>query len=264
MHELKIENWKMLSEFIENTVTDFPNPTDNYIQYRGQTNVSWKLTPTLTRIVNGNTKSQEKALGYESQAQMDFFAQVHLLDSKLQCDRNIDPASMLIDMQHYSCPTRLLDWTQSPYVGLYFAVNDSFDLDGALFVWDWRHYKRNYKTVYPEQSEIPSTEILKFAKHNIIEMVFPIKMNERIVRQQGVFSVSNNILLNHDDLILTYAQNANKPCGLYKLEIPANLKFEFLARLKSMNISPESLFPGLDGLGRAIKETLLLRKWKKM
>jgi hypothetical protein len=85
-----------------------------------------------------------------------------------------------------------------------------------------------------------------------------------MVRQQGCFSVSNNLLKNHDDLITEIANKANSPSGLYKLEIPADLKLEFLARLKVMNITPDSLFPGLDGLGRTIKEALLLRRWKKM
>lgn len=36
-------------------------------------------------------------------------------------------------MQHYSCPTRLLDWTLSPYVALYFAVEQSPESDGAVW-----------------------------------------------------------------------------------------------------------------------------------
>ncbi|MFZ8366156.1 hypothetical protein ACO1LR_13290, partial [Staphylococcus aureus] len=52
--------------------------------------------------------------------------------------------------------------------------------------------------------------------------------------------------------------------GLYKLVIPKSLKLEFLARLKSMNITAESLFPGLDGFGKSIRESLLLRKWAKL
>jgi hypothetical protein len=262
MQEFQIKDWKTFTEFIENTVKDFPNVTDNYIHYRGQTNVNWKLTPSLTRIVNGDEISERKASGYESQAQLDFISQVHLLDTKISYDRNLDPASMLVDMQHYSCPTRLLDWSQSPYVALYFAINENFDSNAALFAWDWRYYKRNLNEAYPKEQEIKSAEILKFTKHDIIEMIFAVKLNERIVRQQGAFSVSNNIIKNHDDLIIDLGKKVDKPSGLYKLEIPAHLKLEFLARLKLMNISPESLFPGLDGLGRTIKETLLLRKWK--
>lgn len=264
MHELLIKDWKTLTEFIEHTVIDFPDVTTNYIQYRGQSNASWKLVPSLTRIVTGDATSEKKALGYEDQTQLDFFSQVHLLDSKISYGRNDDPASMLVDMQHYSCPTRLLDWTQSPYVALYFAVNDKFDSNAALFVWDWRMYKRNLKIVFPNEQDINPSDILNFTKYDIVEMIFAVKMNERMVRQQGSFSISNKIVKNHDDLIIDIAKKANSPSGIYKLEIPADLKYEFLARLKVMNITSESLFPGLDGLGRTIRESLLLRKWKKL
>lgn len=264
MHELKITDWKMLTELIEKSVANFPDVTANFIQYRGQCDVSWKLVPSLTRIVSEGGVSMKKALGYETQATLDFIAQVHLLDPNLAYNKNEDSSSMYVDMQHYSCPTRLLDWTQSPYVALYFAVNDFFNSDGALFIWDYRVYKRNYKEIYPNDKEIRGIDILKYKERDIVELIFATKLNERMVRQQGCFSVSNNLLKTHDDILTEMANVAGKPSGLYKLIIPSELKFEFLARLKIMNITPESLFPGLDGLGRTIKEALLLRRWKKV
>ena len=263
IHKLKIDSWKKFTEFIENSVKNYPDVTANYIQYRGQTDSTWKLEPSLLRIVSGDAISEKKANFYEYEAQTNFLSQVHLIDNRITYSDSANPTSVSVDMQHYSCPTRLLDWSESPYVGLYFAVNDNFERSGALFCWDLRFFSANFKELYPGHVEINALNILSINRPDFVTIVFSTRKNERIVKQQGTFSISNNILKSHDEIIIDFANKVKRPSGLYKLEIPGELKLEFLARLKAMNITAESLFPGLDGLGRGIRETLLLRKWKR-
>ncbi len=46
---------------------------------------------------------------------------------------NSDPLGWLFLMQHYRLPTRLLDWSQSPLVALYFALGKPDDRDAVLW-----------------------------------------------------------------------------------------------------------------------------------
>ena len=39
----------------------------------------------------------------------------------------------LIVMQHYGVPTRLVDWTKSPWVAAFFAVSSGWDSDGCIY-----------------------------------------------------------------------------------------------------------------------------------
>lgn len=148
-------------------------------------------------------------------------------------------AAMSVDMQHYSCPTRLVDWTSSPYMGLYFAVNENFDNDGVLYVWDNRFYDRKMKDLHNDYSGISSQHILNFSAYDIVSPLLAIKKNKRLAKQQGLFTISNNLVKSHCDLITEiFAEGEVR--GLYKLQIPQQLKFEFLARLRIMNITADS------------------------
>ena len=44
-----------------------------------------------------------------------------------------------------------------------------------------------------------------------------------------------------------------------KVRIPAALKPEVMRRLKTMNVTASSLFPGLDGIGRYLDELI---RWR--
>lgn len=262
MNKIIINDWKEFNQIVENIFAKSSDLSIGCHQFRGQSDFVWKLEPSLTRIVIGDEISEKKALYFEQQATIHFRSQVHLLDDKIVYNPESNPISVLIDMQHYSCPTRLLDWTTSPYVALYFAVSENLNKNGALFVWDLPQYKMNWKKLHNENS-VDLNKILDFNKYNFADIIFSTRKNERLVKQQGTLAVSNNILKSHCEIIEDIAVKTKQDLGLYKLEIPKEKKLEFLARLKTMNITSESLFPGLDGLGRTIKESLILRKWMK-
>jgi hypothetical protein len=81
--------------------------------------------------------------------------------------------------------------------------------------------------------------------------------NERMHAQQGVYTVSCQISADHEKVIDTAFKNLkiqDNSSVFAKLIIPAKSKPLFLKRLQEMNISANSLFPGINGLARSASE----------
>lgn len=113
------------------------NELPNSFLYRGQANADWLLQSSLERII-GAKWSAEEAQRFEDYSLNQFKSKFHLYDRE-----NIQPESKLAWlslMQHYGVPTRLLDFTESPYVALYFALESYSPQSGndlALYAVDY-------------------------------------------------------------------------------------------------------------------------------
>lgn len=263
MKEIKISSWKNLTEILDSFQIKEQQKILYRYTFRGQQDSNWKLMASISRIVIGNDTSEKKARFYEIQSLNEFKSIYHLTPEKLVYSSDMDDMAMLIDMQHFSCPTRLLDWSSSPYVALYFAIRDNLNTNGALFIWDYLKYLATVKKLHNGFKDLSLRELIEFRDFNYVQVALPTKKNERMYRQQGLFSVSNNLLKPHCEMIDDFHTISSDENSLIKLTIPYNLKIEFLDRLRYMNITSNSLFPSLDGIGREIQETLILRKWKE-
>jgi hypothetical protein len=159
-------------------------------------------------------------------------------------------------MQHHHAPTRLLDWTRSPYVALYFAVIENPSADGAIWMVDSGVLgdKVAVEAELPERVEKREFEAF-FQKDTSPEVLFPLdvyRQSQRMIVQQGMFTVCRAILGKPDEIIeRTLADNRD---AYSVLVIKHEQKLDFLRRLATMNITASSLFPGIDGLGRSIGE----------
>jgi hypothetical protein len=165
-------------------------------------------------------------------------------------------------MRHYGAPTRLLDWSLSPYVALYFAVDTRWDEDGAL--WWFRSsaagnlMSRKFGNAYETHSRqlFETHDAASFLASSQPAMLFYFELKrtiDRIGNQQGFFSLCLDPRADHAEVLNDLVDYQDGP-HCEKIIVPASLKPELLRELHLMNVTGKSMFPGLDGLGRTLAE----------
>jgi hypothetical protein len=164
--------------------------------------------------------------------------------------------------QHHGLPTRLLDWTHSPFVAMHFATanTEKFDCDGVILC---INYERCHtllptlmrQTLENEGANTFTTELLAQAVPTLAQLdrlsedpflLFfePPSMDDRIVNQFALFSLMSDASQGLGSWIARHPELSRK------IIIPAELKWEIRDKLDQCNVTERVLFPGLDGLTR--------------
>jgi hypothetical protein len=173
--------------------------------------------------------------------------------------------------KHHGLPTRLLDWSYSPFVAMHFATQDLRHFDEDAAVWCVDYVKVNEllpralrKVASEEDVNIFTTEQLDRVARSLGEfdslsrdefVVFfePPSLDERIVNQFALFSLPSSPTLSLDALL------TKREDTCHRVIIPAALKWEVRDKLDQANITERVLFPGLDGLSEWLKRYFTTR-----
>lgn len=213
-----------------NEFADWPD----YI-YRGHSQSDWALESTLSRAL--------KRLKYENKEEL---VRRHLqrFQLKIRGRRGSHPRALSDNElwalgQHFGLFTPLLDWTQSPYVALFFAlIRLEPSSTGMRTLWALNTYDVDGINEFHQKNQVDSSMWS-------LELVNPIlDENSRLLNQDGLFtkiSIKNTV----DNWV-----SAASDLGwvtLYKIDFPENIRNEALSYLNLMNINYSSLFPDLVG-----------------
>jgi FRG domain len=172
--------------------------------------------------------------------------------------------------KHHGLPTRLLDWSYSPYVAMHFATANSreFDTDGAIWCVD---YQKTNELLPPplrgilkkDDANIFTTELLNEVATSLDQfdalgsdfVVFfePPSLDERIVNQFALFSLPSSAKVSLEELLKRREQMYRR------IIMPAALKWEVRDKLDQANITERVLFPGLDGLAQWLRRYFTTR-----
>lgn len=217
--------------------------------YRGHQDASWKLQCSLGR--GSRVRSRDTI---ESVLYYDFMS----LGGPL-FPQNVSPWDVAFAMQHHGLPTRLLDWTATFSVALYFAIaphtkNPKRSTAKAACVWMLDPFELNQHAGGESAIFNPRVDLKGDYYENFIigsksldtpvMAVNPTRISPRQAAQKSVFTLHNDIWTPLEDFA---------PDQLKKIEIPKECFPDAIAFLNLSGINEYSLFPDFDGLARQLR-----------
>ena len=231
--------------------------------FRGQ-RTGRPLATTLERACGGAGIGLKPAAGIEEQLIRDFRRRYSGADA---ADVRNDKLYCLALMQHHGAPTRLLDFTYSPFVAAYFALERAEAAECVVWCIDGEWTLRECRKVEPkidrrnidtERNDATFDDVYRKATKLFVFPDNAILMNQRLIAQQGLFLVPGDVSRPFDANLRALDGWADRR-HVVKLRFVLTRRFKMTAldELHAMNITRASLFPGLDGFAQSLQHRML-------
>lgn len=232
-------------------VTALRDTGGGLVWYRGQERAEWPLVPSLARRPDG------------IQAELLTIKRFKQNAAPYLPARPVDEWEWVFLMQHHRAPTRLLDWSESPLVAMFFALwgNANDDADAAVWCLDpvalnrhAGHRRRLERDILafgidPELNDyLPENVNERVAPHNPIAAIGP-RNSARMVAQAGTFTVI------HAEVTPIEEVGDNQD-HIWRILVPAASKQLLRTELAILGVHEHSLFPDLDRVAVLAQEMI--------
>lgn len=187
--------------------------------YRGVRDARYQLIPRVGRSGSVNVKAERGML---------YLFQIHAMPYIHSRPQN--EWEWLYITQHHGLPTRLLDWTRSPLVAAFFAVEGDYPGPCAIYGIRTDQVSAAGTEEIMDERNFPDPFAIQTA-----HVCLPHHINPRIAAQAGLFTAQPNPTV---PLILN---------SLFKITIPEAFRGVLRRTLFRYNIHRGTLFPDLDG-----------------
>ncbi|MEP2772368.1 MAG: FRG domain-containing protein [Fulvivirga sp.] len=206
------------------------------IIFRGQM-VDRPLLPKIARLkLNGSMAKVEELMLLE-------FKRGALPLTEFKPENNWDWLALA---QHHGLPTRLLDWSYSALVALWFAVErppnktEDGDLENGV-VWVLLGEVDDFRTNTDEVDPL-SNKITKIFRSTVV--------SRRISSQSGLFTVHK---INSNGKMIRFETNREFKNKLHKLIIPHSEFSAIRKQLHILGVNNSTIFPDIDGFCRHLE-----------
>lgn len=228
--------------------------------FRGQSDAEWPLYSSLSRYLKKYSIHRDAWTKQEERIHRIFRRKAHLFLDHVPDET--DAFQWLALMQHHGAPTRLLDFTWSPFVAAFFALEHA-SKDAAIWalrvpaIWQpglkfkFRHRRT---ALTPDDLGLRAAGAYeKYYLKNEVAFVNsgePMVMNKRLIAQSGTFIVPGVLDKPVEEILAGY-RTTGTTVAKFVLRTSL-LRDEAMLALYNMNLTNATLFPDLDGLARSM------------
>lgn len=234
---------KLLEEILE-----AQNTLEDDLWWRGQSlsTPTWRLEPLVYRKSRNRFYESSIANIFKSKAPVRY----------PNCPTSQSEFDWLFLMQHYGLPTRLLDWTESPLIALFFALWEPDYILQPGSLWALSPGKLNElqaggRRIIPSPSEDKDVKRIAEeafagiqhddANHKILA-IQPPHFDTRMLVQQSTCTIHGTRI--------PLEQLENNREFLWKTEIPPDQKQSLWTLLQRFRIKQSTVFPDIENLAK--------------